>query len=53
MMGVEEILHWIVISWSGNHHKVCIFISCFSIKSGCEVELLFRKELLDVLILYW
>ena len=50
MMGIEEILH--VIGGSGNHYKICVFISCCTVQSCSKIQLLFGKELLDVLILY-
>ena len=52
MVGVEEVLHRVVVCRCGNDDKVGILICSSSVKCGTEPQRFLLKEFLDVFILY-
>ena len=52
VVGVKEILGGVIVGRCSDDDVVCILISRFPVKGGCQVQLLFCKEFFDVLVLY-
>lgn len=51
MVGVEEVLDRIIVGWSCYDYEIGIFVCACAIKGGSQIELLFSKILLNVLVL--